>query len=97
MPPATDSKGVLLEIRNLRTYFDVEGGVAKAVDGVDFTIRENEVFGLVGESGSGKSVTSLSIMRLIPNPPGRIETGELLFRGQDLLKLHDHVPGAVLL
>jgi len=77
----------LLEIRNLKTWFNVEDMVAKAVDGVSFHIYENEVFGLVGESGCGKSVTSLSIMRLIPNPPGRIESGEILFRGQDLLKL----------
>ena len=80
----------LLEVRNLKTWFKVEDMVAKAVDGVSFDIYENEVFGLVGESGSGKSVTSLSVMRLIPNPPGRIEAGEILFRGQDLLKLrHD--------
>jgi oligopeptide/dipeptide ABC transporter ATP-binding protein len=81
------TREALLEIKNLRTYFDVEGGVAKAVDGVDFTIYENEVFGLVGESGSGKSVTALSILRLIPNPPGRIEGGEIIFKGQDLTKL----------
>jgi len=77
----------LLEIKNLKTWFKVEDMVAKAVDGVSFDIYENEVFGLVGESGCGKSVTSLSIMRLIPNPPGWIEDGEILFRGQDLLKL----------
>ena len=77
----------LLEVKNLRTYFDVEGRTAKAIDGVSFHIFANEVFGLVGESGSGKSVASLSIMRLIPNPPGRIEGGEILFRGKDLLKL----------
>jgi len=77
----------LLHVRGLRTTFDVEGRRAVAVDGVDFDIRENEVVGLVGESGSGKSVTALSILRLIPNPPGRIEHGEILFRGRDLLKL----------
>jgi len=77
----------LLEVRGLRTYFDIEGRTAKAVDGLDLTVRENEVFGLVGESGCGKSVTALSVMRLIPNPPGRIEAGEILFRGRDLLKL----------
>jgi peptide/nickel transport system ATP-binding protein/oligopeptide transport system ATP-binding protein len=80
-------RAALLEVKNLRTYFSVEGGTAKAVDGVDFTIRENEVFGLVGESGSGKSVTALSILRLIPNPPGRIEGGEIHFKGQDLTKI----------
>jgi oligopeptide/dipeptide ABC transporter ATP-binding protein len=80
-----ETRKKILEVKNLRTYFDVEGQTAKAVDGVSFHIYENEVFGLVGESGSGKSVTSLSVMRLIPNPPGRIEGGEILFRGRDLL------------
>jgi oligopeptide/dipeptide ABC transporter ATP-binding protein len=82
-----DGRTKLLEVRNLRTFFDVEGQTAKAVDGVDFHIFENEVFGLVGESGCGKSVTALSVMRLIPNPPGWIEEGEIIFRGQDLLDL----------
>jgi oligopeptide/dipeptide ABC transporter ATP-binding protein len=77
----------LLEIKGLKTWFDVEGQTAKAVDGVDLDIRENEVFGLVGESGSGKTVTALSILRLIPSPPGWIESGEILFRGRDLAKL----------
>ncbi len=77
----------LVEIKNLKTYFDVEGRVAKAVDGVDFDIYENEVFGLVGESGCGKSVTAYSILRLIPNPPGWIEDGEIRFRGKNLMDL----------
>jgi peptide/nickel transport system ATP-binding protein len=77
----------LLQIRGLRTYFYTESGVAKAVDGVDLDIAEGEVLGLVGESGSGKSVTALSILRLIPDPPGRIVAGEVLFKGRDLLKL----------
>jgi oligopeptide/dipeptide ABC transporter ATP-binding protein len=77
----------LLEVRDLKTYFQVEGQTAKAVDGVSFDIRENEVFGLVGESGSGKSVTSLSILRLIPNPPGDIVGGSIRFRGTNLLDL----------
>ncbi|RMG14829.1 MAG: ABC transporter ATP-binding protein [Planctomycetota bacterium] len=81
------SPSKLLEVRGLKTYFDVEGRTAKAVDGVSFHINENEVFGLVGESGSGKSVTALSILRLIPNPPGWIEAGEIIFRGKDLLPL----------
>ncbi len=84
---APDARAVLLDVRGLRTYFDVEGRTAKAVDGVDFQIRENEVFGLVGESGCGKSVTALSILRLVPSPPGRIEAGQILFRGRDLLAL----------
>ena len=77
----------LLSIRGLRTYFYTESGIAKAVDGVDLEVRRGEVLGLVGESGSGKSVTALSILRLIPDPPGRIEAGEIIFNGQDLLKL----------
>ena len=75
----------LLDVKGLKTYFDVEGQTAKAVDGVSFHIHEDEVFGLVGESGSGKSVTALSVMRLIPSPPGRIEAGEILFRGKSIL------------
>src|SRR5215207_5680773 len=77
----------LLDIRGLRTYFDAEAGVAKAVDGVNLSIYPGEVVGLVGESGSGKSVTALSVLRLIPSPPGRIVAGEILFKGRDLLKL----------
>ncbi len=77
----------LIEIKGLKTYFDIEGREAKAVDGVDFDIYENEVFGLVGESGCGKSVTALSILRLIPDPPGKIAAGEIRFRGKDMLKL----------
>ena len=77
----------LLEVKGLKTYFHVEDKVAKAVDGVDFHIFENEVFGLVGESGCGKSVTALSVLRLIPNPPGWIEAGDIHFRGRNLLDL----------
>jgi oligopeptide/dipeptide ABC transporter ATP-binding protein len=77
----------LLEIRGLRTYFYTESGVAKAVDGVDLDIRAGEVLGLVGESGSGKSVTALSVLRLIPDPPGKIVAGEIRFNGRDLLRL----------
>ena len=77
----------LLSIRGLRTYFDTEAGVAKAVDGVDLDIRPGEVLGLVGESGSGKSVTALSVLRLIPSPPGRIVAGEIMFKGRNLLGL----------
>jgi len=77
----------LFQIRNLRTYFTVEGKTAKAVDGVSFDIHKGEVLGIVGESGSGKSVTSLSLMRLIPNPPGKIVDGEILYKDKDLLKI----------
>lgn len=78
----------ILEVKGLRTYFFTENGVVKAVDGVDFAVRQGEVLGLVGESGCGKSVTSLSIMRLI-SPPGRILEGEILFNGQSLLDLSE--------
>ena len=77
----------LLEVRNLKTWFHTEAGTAKAVDGVDFDIYPGEVLGLVGESGSGKSVTALSILRLIPDPPGKIVAGSIRFQGQDLLQL----------
>jgi oligopeptide/dipeptide ABC transporter ATP-binding protein len=76
----------LLEVKRLKTYFYTEDGVVRAVDGVNFEVYPGEVLGLVGESGCGKSVTSLSIMRLI-SKPGRIDEGEILLDGQDLLKL----------
>src|SRR3954467_9460393 len=77
----------LLSVRNLRTHFDTDGGVVKAVDDVSFDLARGKTLGIVGESGSGKSVTNLSILRLIPSPPGKIVSGEILFDGQDLLKL----------
>jgi oligopeptide transport system ATP-binding protein len=79
----------LLAVKNLKTQFSTDRGVVRAVDGVSFTIEPGEVLGLVGESGSGKSVTALSIMRLIPEPPGRITADELLFEGTDLLALSE--------
>ena len=79
--------GHLLEIRNLQTYFDVRGGVLKAVDDVSISIGAGETLGLVGESACGKSVTASTVMRLIPIPPGRIAGGEILFEGTDLLRL----------
>jgi len=78
----------LLDVRGLQTSFHTRDGVVRAVTGLDFTVNRGEVVGLVGESGCGKSVTSLSIMRLIAQP-GRIEAGEVVFDGQDLLKLRD--------
>lgn len=81
------AKEKLLEIRNLKTYFYTENGVSKAVDGVDLEIYPGETLGVVGESGCGKSVTSLSIMRLIQEPPGKIVDGEILFKGRDLARL----------
>lgn len=79
----------LLEIKNLKTYFYSLDGIVKAVDGVSFDMNEGETLGLVGESGCGKSVSAMSVLRLIPNPPGKIIEGEILFDGQDLLKLSD--------
>ena len=76
----------LLEVKGLRTSFYTRDGVIRAVDGIDFHVDRREVLGLVGESGCGKSVTSLSVLRLIPKP-GRIEAGEVLFEGNDLLKV----------
>ena len=81
------NKEKLIEIKNLKTYFYTEAGTAKAVDGVSFDIYNGEVLGIVGESGSGKSVTSLSINRLIPNPPGEIVSGEIIYKGTNLLDL----------
>ena len=75
----------LLSVRDLRTWFDEDDRVVRAVDGVGFDLHHGETVGLVGESGSGKSVRNLSIMRLIPTPPGRIVSGEIVFDGHDLL------------
>ena len=77
----------LLEIYNLKTHFYTEDGVSPAVDGVNLYIRRGETLAVVGESGCGKSVTSLSVMRLVPDPPGRIVDGQILFEGRDLLKI----------
>jgi peptide/nickel transport system ATP-binding protein len=77
----------LLELKGLKTYFYTGEGVAPAVDGVSFVVRRGETLGVVGESGCGKSVTALSILRLIPEPPGKIVGGQILFEGADLLKL----------
>ena len=87
MTQATSSH--LLDVRDLRTQFLTQEGVVKAVDGVSFHLDEGEVLGLVGESGCGKSVSALSLMRLIPNPPGRIVGGQAFFEGQDLLSLEE--------
>ena len=79
----------LLEVRDLKTHFFTPEGVVKAVDGVSYALEEGETLGLVGESGCGKSVSALSIMRLVPDPPGKTVSGEVIFDGQDLLKLPD--------
>lgn len=77
---------VILSIRNLRTYFYTYAGVVKALDGINLDVYEGETLGLVGETGCGKSVTALSILRIVPDPPGKIVEGEILFKGEDLLK-----------
>ncbi len=82
-----DEREPLLEIRDLKTWFDGEDGVARAVDGVSWRIGRGETLGVVGESGCGKSVTAMSILRLIPEPPGRVAGGEILFEGVNLLGL----------
>ena len=79
----------LLEVKNLKTYFRTDDGVVKAVDDISFDLYEGEILGLVGESGCGKSVCALSLMRLIPDPPGRIVGGEVIFEGQDLLQINE--------
>ena len=76
----------LLEVNNLKTYFFTRGGVVKAVDDVSFTIKPGETLGIVGESGCGKSVTALSVMRLVANPPGKIVGGEINFNGENILE-----------
>ncbi|MDE0914532.1 MAG: ABC transporter ATP-binding protein [Planctomycetota bacterium] len=85
--PAKSSNGntPLLELRELKTHFRVDEGLARAVDGVSYSLREGETLGVVGESGCGKSVTALSIMGLVPMPPGLNAGGEILFRGENLL------------
>ncbi len=79
----------LLEVSDLRTYFHTEDGTVKAVDGISFNLKRGETLGIVGESGSGKSVTNLSIIRLVPSPPGEIVSGAVMFGGQDLMKLSE--------
>jgi len=79
--------GNLLTVKDLRTYFKTEDGTVKAVDGISFEVERGETLGIVGESGSGKSVANLSLMRLIPDPPGKIVSGSITFDGRDILKL----------
>jgi len=79
----------LLEVKDLRTHFKTEEGIVKAVDGVSFTLRPGQTLGIVGESGSGKSVTSLSLLKLVPTPPGILAGGEVLYRGKDVLKMSE--------
>ena len=82
MPP-------LLQVKDLRTHFYTEEGLVKAVDGITYDVQEGETLALVGESGCGKSISALSLLKLIPIPPGRIVSGEVLFEGEDLMKLNE--------
>ncbi|HNU09698.1 MAG TPA: ATP-binding cassette domain-containing protein, partial [Pyrinomonadaceae bacterium] len=83
----SESNGTILSVGGLKTYFQTEDGLVKAVDGISFELRKGETLGIVGESGSGKSVTNLSVMRLIPEPPGKIAGGSITFDGIDVLTL----------
>jgi len=83
----SETNGTILKVHDLKTYFQTEDGVVKAVDGISFELKKGETIGIVGESGSGKSVTNLSVMRLIPEPPGKIVSGEIVFDGIDVRKL----------
>jgi oligopeptide/dipeptide ABC transporter ATP-binding protein len=82
----SQDNNVLLDVRDLRTHFFTEEGVARSVDGVSWSLKRGQTLALVGESGCGKSVTALSIMRLVPEPPGRIVGGQILFEGKDLVQ-----------
>ena len=86
-PTASTHEDVLLTLEDLHTYFFTDIGVAKSVDGVTYTVKKGETVGIVGESGCGKSVTALSVMGLIPQPPGKIVRGAIRYKGQDLTKL----------
>ena len=86
---ATTTDEVVLEVKDLKTYFYTQEGEVKAVDGLNYFVKRGESVGLVGESACGKSVSALSIMRLIPYPPGIIMGGEIIFKGEDLLKADD--------
>jgi len=79
----------ILQVKDLKTYFKTDQGILKAVDGVSFDLKKGETLGIVGESGSGKSVTNMSVMKLIPTPPGRYEGGEILYHGKDVLKMSE--------
>lgn len=85
----------ILEVKDLKTYFRTDAGIVKAVDGVSFTLEKGETLGIVGESGSGKSVTNMSIMRLIPTPPGKIVGGEILLDGEDILNMNEKELGTI--
>src|ERR1700692_942347 len=79
----------LLEVKELHTEFRTGAGIVRAVDGISYTVEPGETVAIVGESGSGKSVSALSVLRLIPDPPGRITQGKILFAGRDIMQLSD--------
>jgi peptide/nickel transport system ATP-binding protein/oligopeptide transport system ATP-binding protein len=83
----TSDRGPLLEVDRLKTHFFTDDGVVRAVDGISFGLEPRQTIGIVGESGCGKSVTSLSIMRLYPSPPGRVVDGRIMFKGRDLVRI----------
>ncbi len=85
----TLSRDIVLEVKELQTHFRTDDGVVRAVEKISFDLARGETLGIVGESGSGKSVTNLSLMRLIPSPPGKIVGGEVLFDGKDILKMNE--------
>jgi len=86
-PVKPTNNEILIEVKGLKTHFFTDEGVSPAVDGVDYSVKKGETLGVVGESGCGKSVTALSILRLIPDPPGKIVAGDIRFEGRSLLKL----------
>ncbi|NKE64227.1 ABC transporter ATP-binding protein [Ramlibacter sp. RBP-2] len=88
-PASPRQEAPLLEVDNLRTYFDTLSGTVRSVDGISYTVNAGQTLGVVGESGCGKSVTALSILRLIPRPPGRFAGGQVRYRGTDLLRLSE--------
>ncbi|MGQ3488495.1 ABC transporter ATP-binding protein [Roseovarius pacificus] len=85
-PSADAGTDPVLQVEDLRTYFDTRDGVVKAVDGLSFSVRPGEILSVVGESGCGKSITSLSVMQLLPRPPARFASGRIMFKGRDLLQ-----------
>src|SRR5438477_9255726 len=92
---AGENAGAVIDINGLRTYLFTRSGIVKAVDDVSFSLRRGETLAIVGESGCGKSMTALSIMRLVPEPPGRIVGGAVRLAGKDLLRLDESAMRAV--